>query len=337
MRSPIFKLALAAVVVIAAAVIVPPMLGSKPALAQVIKPILNARTVAFDFLLSEDPAGPVMHDIVVGNRIRRTMSNMPIVMVLDLDSGKMLALDPRSMGATTMDIQGHVTQGTQNILALVRDIVQRIADHPQEAQDLGERRIDERNTVGFLIENPNEKLQIWADLKNATPVLIELYGAQSVAILKNIQFDVPVEESLVSMDVPSGYTAAKTDLKMGDFTEDDLISGLRAAAQVLNSGAFPDTFTAAQCMEQMPALQEKLGQVSLPDEEKIKLGMGFGKSAGFLMMLDHQGEWHYAGKGVTFGDATKAVFWYRRGDAKNYRVVYGDLHTEDVGLDRLPK
>jgi hypothetical protein len=337
MRSPIFKLALAAVVVIAAAVIVPPMLGSKPALAQVIKPILNARTVAFDFLLSEDPAGPVMHDIVVGNRIRRTMSNLPVVMVLDLDSGKMLALDPRSMGATTMDIQGHVTQGTQNILALVRDIVQRIADHPQEAQDLGERRIDERNTVGFLIENPNEKLQIWADLKNATPVLIELYGAQSVAILKNIQFDVPVEESLVSMDVPSGYTAAKTDLKMGDFTEDDLISGLRAAAQVLNSGAFPDTFTAAQCMEQMPALQEKLGQVSLPDEEKIKLGMGFGKSAGFLMMLDHQGEWHYAGKGVTFGDATKAVFWYRRGDAKNYRVVYGDLHTEDVGLDRLPK
>jgi hypothetical protein len=337
MRSPIFKLALAAVVVIAAAVVVPPMLGGKPALAQVIKPILNARTVVFDFVLSEDPGSAVMHDVVVGNRIRRTMSNMPIVMVLDLDSGKMLTLDPRTKGAATLDIQGHVVQGTQNILALVRDIVQRIADHPQDVQDLGERRIDGRNTVGFLIKNPNEKLQIWADLKKATPVLIELYGSQAVMILKNIEFDAPVEESLVSMDAPAGYTTAQTDLKMGDFTEEDLVVGLRAWAQVVNDGTFPDAISAAAVMQQLPLLQEKLGRLNLPGEEAVKLGMGYGKTAGFLTMLDYQGDWHYAGKGVTFGDATKAVFWYRRGDAKTYRVIYGDLRVADVELNRLPK
>jgi hypothetical protein len=337
MRSPILKLAIAAVVVVAAVVVIPPMLGGKPAFAKVIQPILSARTVAFDFVLGEDSASPVMHDIVVGNRIRRTISNMPIIMVLDLDSGKMLTLDPRTKGAATLDIQGHVTQGTQNILALVRDIVQNIADHPQDVQDLGERQIDGRKAVGYLIQNPNEKLQIWADLKKAIPVRIELHGNQSVVVLRSIDFDSPADESLVSMDVPAGYAAQATDLKMGDFTEEDLLTGLRAWAQVLNDGTFPDTISAAAVMQQLPALQEKLGKLTAPAEEKVKLGMGYGKTAGFLTMLDYQGEWRYAGQGVTFGDAKKAVFWYRRGKAGPYRVIYGDLHVEDVEPDRLPK
>jgi hypothetical protein len=337
MKSPFVKLAIAAVVVIAAVLVVLPMLGGKPAFAQVIKPILNARTVAFDFVLGEDPGSAVMHDIVVGNRIRRTMSNLPVIMVLDLDNGRMLTLDPRSKGAAYIDIQGHVVQGTESILKLVRDIVQNLADHPQDVQDLGERRIDGRKTVGFLIDNPTEKLHIWADLKTATPVRIELYGKQAVVILQNFEFDVSVDESLVSMDVPAGYAVATTEVKMGDFTEDDLLLGLRAAAQILNDGAFPDTFTAAQCMDRMPALQEKLGQTNLAGDEQVKLGMGFGKTAGFLTMLDYQGQWRYIGKGVKFGDAKKPVFWYRRGDAKTCRVIYGDLHAEDVELDRLQK
>lgn len=337
MKNPFVKLAIAAVAVIAALVVIAPMLGGKPAFAQVIKPLLYARTVAFDFVLGEDASGPAMHDIVVGNRIRRTMSNMPIVMIMDLDAGKMLTLDPRSNGAGYIDIQGHVVAGTQSILKLVRDIVQNIADHPQDVQDLGRRDIDGRSTVGFLIKNPNEKLQIWADLKKATPVRIELYGHQAVVILKNIEFDIPVDDSLVSMDAPAGYTVKDAELKMGDFTEADFVYGLRAWAQIVNDGTFPDTFSAAACMQQVPTLQEKLGRLTLPGEEKFKLGMGFGKTAGFLTMLDYQGEWHYAGKGVTFGDASKAVFWYRRGDAKTYRVIYGDLHVADVELDQLPR
>ena len=139
------------------------------------------------------------------------------------------------------------------------------------------------------------------------------------------------------MDVPAGYTVQKADLKMGDFTEQDFVEGLRIWAQVVNGGTFPDTVSAEALMQQMPTFVEKLGRLNLPAEEATKMGMAFGKTSGFLMILDHQGEWHYAGKGVTLGDAKKAVFWYRRGDVKTYRVIYGDLHVEDVELDRLPK
>ena len=337
MKSPIAKIAAAAVVAVVATAGILSMLGGRPSFAEVSRRILEARTVAFDFIVGDEAAGAVIHDIVVGNRIRRTMSNLPLVMILDLDSGKMMTLESQGKTALVVDIQGQVTQGTESILKLVRDIVQQIVDHPQEVQDLGERKIDGRNTVGFQIQNPAEKLQIWADLKTATPVRIELYGNQSVVTLKNIEFDILVDDSLVSMEVPAGYTVKDAGMKMGDFTEEDLIVGLRAWAQVVNDGRFPDTVSAAACMQQMPKLQEKIGQLNLSDDEAMKLGMGYGKLSGFLTVLDYQGEWHYAGKGVAFGDAKTAVFWYRKGDAKTYRVVYGDLHVEDVGLDRLPK
>jgi hypothetical protein len=337
MRSPFVKLALAAVVVIAALVVIAPMLGGKPAFAQVIKPILYARSVAFDLFVGEDAAGPAIHDLVVGNRVRRTFSNMPTILVIDLDNAKMLTLDPGGKSAIYLDIQGQLVEGTRSVLTLARDIVQRIVDHPGQVQDLGQREIDGHSTVGFLIKNPNERLQIWADLKTATPVCIEFYGGQSVMILRNIEFDIPTDESLVSMDVPAGYALQKTDVKMGDFTEEEFVQGLKVWAQIVNDGTFPDTVSAEALLQQMPTLVEKLGRLNLTAEEATKTGMAFGKTSGFLTILDYQGDWHYAGKGVTFGDATKAVFWYRRGDAKTYRVIYGDLHIEDVELDRLPK
>jgi hypothetical protein len=337
MRNPMIKLAAAAVVVIAVVLGLNPFFKGTVTVADVIRPILYARTVAFDFVVGEETSDAVVHDIVVGNRIRRTVSNLPITMVIDLDNAKMLTLDPRSKGAAYVDIQGQVQEGTQSILSLVRDVVQKIADHPEQAQDLGRREIDGISTVGFQIKNATDNLQIWADLTTAAPVRIELYGNQSVVILKNIQFDIPVDDSLVSMDVPPGYAAKQSDLKMGDFTEEDVIEGLRAWAQVVNDGVFPDTISAQACMEQMPTLQEKLGRLNLPAEEAAKLGMGFGKTAGFLTLLDYQGEWHYAGKGVTLGDAQAAVFWYRRGGVKTYRVIYGDLHVEEVELDRVPQ
>jgi hypothetical protein len=337
MRSPIMKLAAAAVVAIVAIVLIPPMLGGKPAIAEVIRPLLYARTVAFDYIVGDEAAGPVIHDVVADNVIRRTFSNMPVILVIDLDNQKMLTLDPVNKGATYVDIGGQLVQGTQSVISLVRDVVRDVADHPEQVQDLGERQIGGHSTVGFQIKDPHSMLQIWADKKTATPVRIEMSGDQSTMIFKNIEFDVPVEPSLVSMDVPAGYTVAKSDMKMGDFTEEDFIEGLRVWAQVLNDGVFPDQISAAAVMQLMPELGQKLDAMGASKEEGMKMGMAVGKIPGFLMILDHQGEWHYAGKGVTLGDADAAVFWYRRGDAKTYRVIYGDLHVEDVDLDHLPK
>ena len=90
-------------------------------------------------------------------------------------------------------------------------------------------------------------------------------------------------------------------------------------------------------MALQPELVAALGQIEGSVQEKTDLGMHYGKTVLFIQLLGQQGEYHYAGQGVALGDADTAVLWYRQGGSKTYRVIYGDLHVEEVGLDRLPQ
>jgi hypothetical protein len=122
MKSPIIKLAAAAVIIVAV------LIGLNPfkdtiTFADVIKPILNARTVVLDYVIGEGPDALEMHDIVIGSRIRRTisnidmttildsrvrrtLSNMDMIMILDLEDARMLTLENTWKIASYIDIQG---------------------------------------------------------------------------------------------------------------------------------------------------------------------------------------------------------------------------------------
>jgi hypothetical protein len=82
MHSKLTKIAAAAVVAVAV-IVGSQFLGGTVTFAQVIKPILNARTAVLDYVIGEGPDALEMHDIVIGSRIRRTMSNMDTTMILD--------------------------------------------------------------------------------------------------------------------------------------------------------------------------------------------------------------------------------------------------------------
>ncbi|MBN2589642.1 MAG: zf-HC2 domain-containing protein, partial [Sedimentisphaerales bacterium] len=93
MKSPLAKLAAAAIIIIAVLVGINPFKTSIT-LAQVIKPILNSRTIIFDMISGTDENAMTIHEIVVDSRIRRTMSNMPtMTMIIDMDNEKLLSLD----------------------------------------------------------------------------------------------------------------------------------------------------------------------------------------------------------------------------------------------------
>jgi len=57
----------------------------------------------------------------------------------------------------------------------------------------------------------------------------------------------------------------------------------------------------------------------------------------FIRFFKGEGKWHYAGKGIKLGDADKAIFWYQPKGSQTYRVIYGDLHVEDVAQENLPE
>ncbi len=338
MHSKLTKLAAAAVIAVAVT-IGSQFLGGTVTFAQVIKPILNARTVILDYVIGEGPDAPEMHDIVVGSKIRRTMSNMDMTMVLDLEEGRMLTLDNAGKTAAYVDIKGQVQAGTQSCLNFVRNVVSEVKSNPNaKVQDLGQKEINGQKAVGFYVKDLNIELTIWANAKTAAPIRIEFTEGKAFTVIKNIQFDVPVDESLVSMDVPAGYTLKENAaFSMQDCSEEDFVQTLGFWAEHVQGGTFPDELSTKEFMTLTPKITAAMQRLGLPENQAMQIGMRFGRATVFFQMAQHITPGIYAGKGVKYGDAATPIFWYQPKDSQTYRVIYGDLHAEDVAQENLPK
>jgi hypothetical protein len=294
MKSSIVKLAAAAVIIIAVVIGVGSFLGGTVTFADVIEPILNARTAVLDLVVGSEETGLVVHDIIVGSKIRRTIPNMGPAIV-DLDNARMLRLDPLDKSAVYVDIQGPYQHYMNNYLGMVRDIVTDMENHPEwPVQELGHQWIDGQRVVGFLLSEPKIKLTIWADAETAEPIRIEMLTGPSQTIIKNIKFDVPVDESLVSMDIPDGYTLYEGELDYTDFDEQDFIVILQFWAEHVLGGNFPDNMSAEDILKVAPVLRQMIDQLNISDEEKMQIGTAMGRGFMFFRRLEMSGiDWRY--------------------------------------------
>ncbi len=333
MRSSVTRIAVAAAILVVAALGVFYIMEPSVTFADVVKPLLNARTLILDMIVGDEETGTVIHDVIVGQRIRRVISGQEhVVNIIDPESAKMLTLHTEGNIAAYSDIQGSLQEGTRDYVAFLRKIITDVQDNPDfEAEKLGEKEIDGQKVIGFLAG----EFTIWADAKTALPVRIEVQSPLSI-VFKNFQFNVPVEEleSLVSMDLPDGYTEQKKVFDMTTSTEQDLVECLRIWAEVLLDGNFPEAIGMEELMKQLPQVEARLAESVASAEEGTQKGMTLGKGMLFIMGLKDQ---HYAGNGVKLGDADKAIFWYQPESSETYRVIYGDLSVKDVAPENLPK
>ena len=335
MRSPVTRIAVAAAVIIVAVVAFHYAGGPSITFADVVEPILTARTMIFDYVVGDEQTGPTMTDTISGQRIRRVLSNVPtMAMIIDLDNSKMLVLDSAEKTAAYVDIAGQVGERHQNYVKALREIITKLRDNHQ---NLGEQELDGQKAVVFEVQGPNEHIKIWADPQTAVPIRIELTLGQMFTVLKNFQINPPVDDSLVSMEVPEDYTLAKADLDMRDVTEKDFIESLRVWAEVIEDGTFPDEIGSESAVKAVPVLGQKLMTSGLSEEQATQMGLYFGKGMMFHQILQTQGQLHYAGQGVKLGDAGKAIFWYKPQGSETWRVIYGDLSVKDVSPENLPK
>ena len=337
MRSRIARLAAAAVIIVAAVIGVYQFFGGTVTFAEVIKPILNARTVVFDFIVGDEETGVVVHDIVAGSRIRRTFSSMDTILIIDLDNSKMLTLDPASKGAAYIDISGQVSEQTKNLMDFVKNAVAKLEKISVPIEELGQWDIDGQEAVGFLVRSHDEEVTIWANAETAMPIRIELRYGQTRYILKNMEFDVPVDELLVSMEAPADYVSSDQEFDMSQFSEDDFVVTLQIWAEHFHNGNFPESLNLEDLMKLTPQLGEKIDKLDISEQEKMQLGMTFGRGFIFFQQMGPNGvDWQYVGSGVKLGEADKAIFWYQPRGSETYRVIYGDLSVEDAKADELP-
>ena len=334
MKSPFVKIAAAAVIIIAVLIGINPF-SSNVTFADVIKPILNAKTMIYDFFIGDEATGTVMHDIIMGQRIRRTISNLPgMTHIIDLDNPQILVLTEEGKTASYIDIQGELGDRNQSYVKFLRQTITNLKDNYRE---LGKQEIDGQTTIAFEARGPNESVKIWADPETALPVRIELSLGQMFVILKNFEFDPAIDESLVSMEVPPGYVLQKTNINLGNSSEEDFVESLRVWAEVIGGGSFPEAIGTENAMKQMPTLIQKLGEMQVTEEEGTRIGMTFGKGMLFHQILETDGKCQYTGGGVKLGDASKVVFWYQPQGSSTCRVIYGDLSVKDIAPENLPK
>jgi hypothetical protein len=222
---------------------------------------------------------------------------------------------------------------------------------------------------GKTEEEVAQKLQ---DLNKELPDFLKKAGINEegkgemamTMVLSNFQFDVPLDESLFSLTPPEGYKLQEMNMDWSGGSEKDVIEILRRAAD-MDKGAFPDSLTDLKLimkitmkttmkwsfeMGKQAALaavkhakekaEGKEPKKAVPPEmppemlkEQSETGNLIGRMTTFLR--ENEG-WKYVGKGVKLGDAQTPIFWYVPKDAKQGRVIYGDLSVRDVPLDQMP-
>jgi hypothetical protein len=174
----------------------------------------------------------------------------------------------------------------------------------------------------------------------------------TVWVMTDIEFNVSLDATEFSTEVPEGYTVQNFKIDGSTPHEGDLVEMLRIWTGI--TSRFPsqlDFDAIKELTEAVKAKRESEGRRSIHEAERLDdpavqrvlqenmpllfkalRGMAFvkGLSQGSI-------DWHYSGTEATLGDSSKAIFWYRPKDSKDYRVIYADLTVRDVALETLPK
>ena len=359
MKSPITRLAIAAVVIVGVVTGIYMMGGSKPAFADVVKPILTARTAVYKIVanMGDKPALTVQGEFMEPGLVRHTMSfgqtpGQETVQIMDYVQGKGIVLVPAqkmAMFIEPKDKPDELQPEMVNQFQVLRERIRQAQENPDGSVTyLGESRIEGRKTIGYRIAEKGVDMRIWADAGSLLPLQIEysmeeLTGEPVTAVMTDIEFDLPLDPAEFSLAVPEGYTCQTVQVDASVPKEADLVETLRIWAEKTD-GKFPSELNMASLKELDQASDGKGPQ---PDKEKgfadpvlqefMQFFQKIMRGLAFASRLPKDSDWHYVGKDATFGDATKPIFWYRPQGSATYRVIYADLSVLDVAPEDLPK
>ncbi len=249
-----------------------------------------------------------------------------MVRIRDHGAGGMLTLSPKDKRALL--ITGLSPTGrSETFLDLLKEMIDG-AD-----SELGEKTIDGQKAKGFLVKrSEQDKMEIWVDPVTAQPVRIEaeVLSAGMKVIMTDFVFDRPLDDSLFSLEHPSGYEVETYLLTGSEVSEKDLLNGLKHLAE-MNDGVFPEAVYASQVsQERLRRYAETRG---LSDKQVMELVETEMRMSTFLRNAHR---WYYVGAGVKLAQRGVPVLWYQPRDSETYRLVLADLSVEDRREDQLP-
>jgi hypothetical protein len=293
----------------------------------------------------------------------RIEDHVGTIQLIDTEANMAIRLDVKRREALV--VEGQLANGMA-LLSPVR-LVKALRDHfrsdrvvAEGVQELGEREIEGIKTIGLRSTMNGEVVEAWVDPSTHLPLEVRirlaipshLAGGQNVTmwrVMTDLKYDVEVDETLMAVEVPEGYSV----VSMPDITVDrtpatldDLIGMLQFCANH-NDSQFPLSLAMnddqGTCMAIMKQYAERLDEQSTSDVEKqaavekivSEFGGAMGRANAFLFSLREENDLHYFG-GARLGQQDRPLLWYSPGADDEYKVVYADLSVEDVSADALP-
>lgn len=330
MNRKVTVLALAAVLVAAVIIGIFPSGPAQPLWAEIIKPVMQAQNAELTIIVGEPDSGTRIRDQVLGSRIRRTVEGFPNVTVIDLETSKILTLEPHTKVATIIEMQN--LPQIPNYMEHLRNLLSNLEEAPHfEIEYLGLQTLDNgADALAMNVTYEGGRLFLAVDPQTYAPVQVDQHEGQLHILCRDIRFNVDLDPALFSMDIPEGYTSQQTQLDLSSGTEENFINGLRLWTQYIGDGFFPEDVRIESYMQSAPKIGQQLSVSGLSEAEQMEIGMALGRYLLFIRFYRGEGPWTYAGRGVQYGDPETPIFWYKPDKTEPYHVIYADLHVEKV-------
>jgi hypothetical protein len=253
-------------------------------------------------------------------------------------------------------------------------LVKRILEYKYES--LGRSTIDGIEVEGFRTTDPNHvvdiinrgeseiqaDIKIWVDVKTQLPVrwdstCVLSYQKENTKkyehfVKHDFQWDVPVAAADFEPVIPEDYTGIVIKYP-AHITEETAIEGLKVWGELL--GKYPEkspieaddadvgdaVLRLAEKSETPAAMRLKEEMKGLTDEQIKNKLVDFlmpirGLDKFYMTLQWYKKDRAYYGKLVTPKDADKVLMRWKVSD-KEYRVIFGDLHTQTVTAEALAK
>ena len=254
MRFPVSRIAIAAIFVLAVIGVAFwfHIGGTQYAFADFIKPILEAKSAKFKATFERNGKQNATANCMVlaPCRSRRELQQLgqPMeIQIADTSKGVGVMIDSAEKTVVINKVVGLSRElASMNILEEMRSLILDVRKPDVKRESLGEKEVDGRRAVGWRVSGPGlhepgATATIWGDPQTGLPIRIESYSALegTKSTLSDFVFNVDLDESLFSIEPPTGYTVQTVEIDASQPTEKDLITLLGEYGKLMNN-AFPE-------------------------------------------------------------------------------------------------
>ena len=369
MRSPITKLAMAAVIIIAVLVGIYVITGKTPvvtccAWAQIADKVAQIKTCIYNMHLRQSggPLGQKVQEVEskiyissdYGQRIETSLDGNVFQQVYVMaDSNAEVLVMPSEKKYMRLVLTGDTQSKLKAQMQDPRDTITKFMTGP--FKDLGKDTINGVEVKGIEVNNPpavrgvynNFIGRTWVDVATGYPVRIEIEteigtGADTtkmLMVMDGFEWGTELDPGIFEPNIPSDYKMM-AEMKLPAQDEASAIEGLRTFAE-LSDGHYPSQMNVMTLTKESAEIYgKKLGAKGTKptDEQMQQMTAAMMKVQAPVLFYSKLGQDGkdpaYYGKDVNASDANTVLMRWKISD-DTYRVIYGDLSAENVTAEKL--